>query len=298
MLDFKELQLSDREFMMEAFKASDYRGCEFTFANAFIWRNQYKTKFARVGDFCIMASESEGNFTYTLPAGSGDIKEAVAAAIQDSRERGTKFRMRGIFPEQAELLKELFPDTFEFSTNRDECDYIYTVEKLTSLSGKKLHGKRNHIARFKDNPNWAYEQLSEANMDDCLKMNAKWCEIYSCLDDESLKHEMCAVKEAFKFYYELGLVGGLIRRDGEVVAYSIGEPLNSDTFVVHIEKAFADIQGAYPIINQQFVINNCQGFEYVNREEDLGDEGLRKAKLSYAPAIILEKSVAALREDS
>ena len=129
-------------------------------------------------------------------------------------------------------------------------------------------------------------------------MNLKWCALYGCSDDEGLKKERCAVENAFAHFEAEGLLGGLLREEtgGPVIAYTMGRPLNSDTFIVHIEKAFHDIQGAYPLINQQFVEHNCQGFTYVNREDDTGAEGLRKAKLSYRPAILLDKYYATLRE--
>ena len=104
-----------------------------------------------------------------------------------------------------------------------------------------------------------------------------------------MQDEYDVVKGALIDYKRLGLVGGVLKKYGEVVAFEIGEPLNDDTFVVHFEKAYADVQGAYPMINKQFVLHECQGYKYVNREEDDGEEGLRKAKLSYHPDILLEK---------
>ena len=120
-------------------------------------------------------------------------------------------------------------------------------------------------------------------------MHKEWCKLYGCGKNPSLKEESCAVSDAFCYFEELGLSGGMLSAGGAVVAFSIGDRLNKDTFLVHIEKAFPDIQGAYPMINKQFVIHNCENYRYVNREEDLGEEGLRKAKLSYQPYEILQK---------
>ena len=231
--------------------------------------------------------------TYSLSFNTFIISPKSSLSI--SIEFGlSKFILRSMVKEQVDLLEELFPNRFEITTNRDETEYIYTVEKLSKLSGKKLHGKRNHIARFKDNANWSYEDISDDNFKECLEMNDEWCKLYDCIDDPSLNHELCAVKEAFGNYNELGLVGGLLRREGKVIAYTIGSRINEDTFNIHIEKAFANIQGAYPMINQQFVQHNCQEYVYVNREEDLGDEGLRKAKMSYYPDVLLDKYTARL----
>lgn len=292
MIEFKEVTLQDREWMNQCFKEADLKGCEYCFAGCFIWRNAYNTKVAFVDGFCCMISGKESAPIYTFPAGKGDLKAVIQTLWEDAKSRNVTFTIRALTEEQAKFINETFDDAFEITTNRGESDYIYTVEKLSNLSGKKLHGKRNHIARFKDNPNWSYEPITSENIEDCLIMNEKWRQKYNSGEEDGLDKELRAVKEAFEHFSELKLQGGLIRREGEVVAYSIGEPLSSDTFVVHIEKAFADIQGAYPIMNQQFVLNNCQDFTYVNREEDMGDEGLRKAKLSYYPDILLDKFTA------
>lgn len=295
MLNFKKIELEDKEWIDECLKQADYRGCEYSFGCNYIWRNIYHIMGCKVnGFYCTFAGE-EGSKYYNYPAGSGDMKEVISLLMEDAKERNIPFVLRGMTKEQVSTLEELFPDTFDFELKRDESDYIYAVDKMTSLAGKKLHGKRNHIARFKDCKDWEYVQINEDNIHECIEMNKKWCSHYDCHTKPGLKEEMCAVDQAIIHFKELGFVGGFIRREGEVVAYSIGEPLSSDTFVVHIEKAFHDIQGAYPIINQQFIEHNCQDFTYVNREEDTGNEGLRKAKLSYYPEIILDKYKATLK---
>lgn len=295
LLPFKDVELQDRAWIEERLKQSDFKSCDYSFANNFIWRKPNRIEWADVNGFYCLKSGAEGQIAYTYPAGSGDIKPVILALMEDAAERGMGFRLRGMNLETVKLMQTLFPDQFDYSNHRDYCDYIYSVERLTTLRGKKLHSKRNHIARFKDNPDWAYEDINAENINDCWDMNTEWCKIYKCYDDESLNHEACAVKQAFKYFFELGLRGGLLRLNGKVIAYTMGEPLSSDTYVMHIEKAFPEIQGAYPMINQQFLIHNCQDFIYVNREEDLGDEGLRKAKSSYYPDFLLEKYEATLK---
>ena len=298
MLNFKPITLEDRPWIEERLKAFQSRGCEYSFGNIFIWQKPNDIVFADVLGFYCLKSGTEDQVIYTYPAGSGDVKPVIEALIKDAEERGIPFRLRAVTEEKKEELERLFPQKFEFIDQRGESDYIYTTEKLSTLSGKKLHGKRNHIARFKDNPNWQYEDITRENLEECRQMSIAWCEVNDCFHgDTELKHEICAVKEAFQYYFELGLVGGALRLDGKIIAFTMGEPLNDDTFVVHIEKAFADIQGAYPMINQQFVLRNCQNFQYVNREEDMGDEGLRKAKMSYRPDILLTKYHAVLKEN-
>lgn len=295
MVTFKEIELSDREWINERLKKAQYKSCDFSFVNNYIWRIPNKITFADVNGFYCLKSKYNDGMVYTYPVGEGDIKPVIETLMQDAKDNGIQFILRGIPESQLSLLEDQFPGLFEINENRDESDYIYLTEKLTKLSGKKLHGKRNHIARFKDNPNWSYENITKDNIDECRKMNREWCSLYNCEEDPSLQLEACAVSSAFKHFFELNLIGGLLKLDGKVVAYTIGEPLTDDTFVVHIEKAFPGIQGAYPMINQQFVMNNCQDYMYVNREEDMGEEGLRKAKLSYYPEILYHKHCATLK---
>ena len=176
--------------------------------------------------------------------------------------------------------------------DRDEADYVYEREKLATLAGKKLHGKRNHINKFKSlYEDWTYESLNDENVEDCFQMALKWRNQNGCDEDHEKNAEMCVTLNSLRLYKELGMVGGIIRVAGKIVAFCIGEPVSEDTFVVHIEKAFPDIEGAYPMINQQFVLHECMEYQYVNREEDTGAEGLRKAKLSYRPVFLVEKGV-------
>lgn len=291
MVNFKSIELSDRDWINEQLKKSDFKSCDYSFANNFIWQKPYKVRYADINGFYCLRNA----YSYTYPAGSGDIKPVIEELINDSAERGDKFILRGITSESKTELERIFPDKFDFSLNRADSDYIYSAEKLITLSGRKLHGKRNHIARFKDKFDWVYEEITPENMGECRDMCREWYKIYSPEKDESINEEAMAVSAAFDNYASLALKGGLIRADGRVVAFTVGEPLSSDTFVMHIEKAYADIQGAYPIINQQFAEHNFEGFTYVNREEDMGDEGLRKAKSSYYPEIILDKYTAVLK---
>lgn len=289
MLKFKKIELEDRDWIEERLKASDFKSCEYAFANNFIWGEANEIEFADVNGFYCMKSRWENKEIYTFPAGKGDIKPVIEALMEDAKERGIQFQLRGMVKEAVEAMEAAFPGQYEYVMNRDECDYLYTYEKLSTLAGKKLHGKRNHINRFMDNPDWQYEDITPENIGECKQMSKEWCKLYSCKDDPDLRHEYCAVRTAFKHFFELKLDGGFIRKEGKIIAFTMGEPLSSDTYVVHIEKAFPEVQGAYPMINQQFVIHHGEGFQYINREEDLGEEGLRKAKLSYYPDILLEK---------
>lgn len=291
MIEFRDIKLDDKKWIDEMLQKKNYMSCEYCFGNHFIWKNAYSIQIATIDDFYVvslMDDEGDDGISFLYPVGIGDIKNIIIKLEEYCNEKQMPFRMHSAGEEDVKQLEVLFPGKFEFVADRDYSDYIYTVENLTNLAGKKLHGKRNHIARFKDN-DWSFEPINDENFSDCLAMNKEWCEINDCGRDQSLKDECCAITRSFKYFKELNFFGGLLRMGEKVVAYTLAERLNDDVVVVHMEKAFSDIQGAYPTINREFVANLCQSYKYVNREEDLGVEGLRKAKLSYQPAIILDK---------
>ena len=292
MISFREVTINDIEWIRECNSKSQIRGSEYAAGTLFLWSCAYNIKIAEVDGMCCIFNDFDTNKRYVYPFGEGDKKGVIEKLAGDARERGVRFALYGVTENSKVELEEMFPGRFEFGDRREDWDYIYSVEKLTTLSGRKLHGKRNHIARFKDNEDWQFEIISEENFEECLAMNRVWCDLYGPSKDETIDKEKCAVKKAFDNYRELGLMGGLLRLNGKVIAYTLGEQVTEDTFLIHFEKAFADIQGAYPMINQQFVLNCLQNYKFVNREEDMGDEGLRKAKLSYYPEILLEKFVA------
>ena len=297
-LEFKRPQLEDKELIEHYFRTYPSRSCERTFINVFLWARFYGVGYAVIEDTLVFQSKDEKKFTFTYPAGEKeDIKRAIEVLMEYSRENAVPFAMHNVTEEQAEQLEELFPGMFEMEYNRDIADYIYETEKLATLSGKKLHGKRNHINKFKAMyDDWSYEPITKENLEECFQMALKWRQQNGCEEDEEKNSEMCVTMNSLRLFKELGAVGGLLRVNGEIVAFTMGEPICEDTFVVHIEKAFADVEGAYPMINQQFVQHECMDYLYVNREEDTGAEGLRKAKLSYRPVFLIEKGIARIKQ--
>ena len=198
----------------------------------------------------------------------------------------------GLTNEEKEKIEVTFPDEYVFYPSRNSFDYIYRVSDLAGLSGKKYHSKRNHISFFKKTYNWSYEEMNSENLHECMAMNEKWFSLNVDKDPDGIDAERAVLNLCFDNFSKFAFVGGLLRVDGEVVAFTFGEKLNDNTFVTHFEKAFADIRGAYPMINNQFALNTLKEYEFVNREDDIGSEGLRKAKLSYYPEILLEKFTA------
>lgn len=299
MADFRKIEISDKEWVDEILKRAACESLENNFTTAYIWRKIYDLKISPLcgGDFfSTMTNKTE--ISFLPPSGSGDIKAAFEEIFDYCKKEGISPRFYSVTEKNREEMEKLFPDMFDFSQVRSAADYVYEAEKLKTLSGKKLAAKRNHINRFcENNPDWKYEEITRENIDEAYKMNEEWCAAVGCGEDRSLMEECCAVREAFAHFFELGLSGGLIRANGKVVAYSMGDRQSADTFLVHIEKAFPTVQGAYPIINREFVRHNCEGYTFVNREDDAGDEGLRRAKLSYRPAFLVTKYKAEMKND-
>lgn len=291
-LEFHEITLADKAWMDALFAQDDRNACEYTFANNFIWRGIYQVEVAQTDGCGVIRFMEGGVHQYSYPIGAGDKKAVIEKLLFLCHKENQKLIMSPLSERDKKELAEWFPGRFLIWGDRDDYDYIYSREKLTTLAGKKLHGKRNHIARFKDGDDWSYEPMTADNMEECRTMTYTWIRMRSEKWNEEMEQEISVLHEAFDHREELGLVGGVLRKKGEIVAFTMGEPLNSDTFVVHFEKAYPEMQGAYPMINQQFVTHACQEFTYINREEDTGDPGLRKAKLSYYPEILLKKYVA------
>lgn len=291
-LKFHEITLEDRKWMKERFAEDSRNACEYTFANNYIWRKTYDVHVAELYGCAVIRFRSGEDYIYSYPAGAGDKKAAVLELRRICRRENSKLLLSPLCESDQKQLAGWFPGEFLIFGNRDNYDYIYSREKLSTLAGKKLHGKRNHIARFKDGDDWSYEPMNEENLEECRQMTYSWIRMRSEKWNEEMEEEVMVLHEGFDHMKELGLVGGVLRKGGEMVAFSMGEPLNPETFVVHFEKAYPDMQGAYPMINQQFVLHECQDYTYINREEDTGDPGLRKAKLSYYPEILLKKYVA------
>ena len=292
-IPYKKITLADRGWMQEKLRESGLRGSEYCFPNQFLWGNLIGMKAAEVEGCLCTAYRAQGQTAFhDFPTGAGDIGAAINAVLEDDRQQGKQTVFRGIPENERNWMEITFPAMFSYEEKRDEWDYLYNVEELAALQGRRFHGKRNHIARFRDQGNWEYSPLDETRLEACARMYESWFKQNADRLDASAVKEKAVVKGCLSYFNELELQGGVLSREGGVVGFCIGSVLTQDTFIVHIEKAYTDIQGAYPMLNQQFVLHNMEGFRYVNREDDLGLEGLRRAKLSYHPEILLKKYMA------
>lgn len=288
MIDFHKVELSDITWIKKRLSAKKEIGCEYSFGNIFSYDKKVNVSVADVEDCLVIRTNYAGAISYLYPIGQGDEKKALEEIEKDAIERNIKCSVVAMNTNDKDVFTQVFGNKYAVYEARDTFDYIYNSEDLINLRGKKYQPKRNHISFFKKNYNWTYETITKENIPECIEMSRQWLE-NSTQNLDDLQSELKIISFVFEHYFELGYVGGLIRVDGKVVAYTMGESLNEETFCVHFEKAFSDIRGAYPIINQQFVENELSSYKYINREDDVGLENLRKAKCSYHPAFLFEK---------
>lgn len=294
-MEFKPVVAEDKDIIEKYMKQVDSRSCDFSFASVYLWRGFYHMEYALCEGMIVFRSNEE-QMSFSFPLGEGDPKPVIEEVLAYCKERKIRPVFHSISRGMEEYLQEHFPGQFDIEFDRDVADYIYETQALIELKGRKYHGKKNHINKFNKMYDWSYEEITPDNTEECLEMLARWKQ-QNCTPENLEKHaEICVSEASLKEREFLGLKGGLIRVNGDVAAFAVGEKIAPDTFCVHIEKAFADIQGAYSVINQQFLIHEAEDCTYVNREDDVGDPGLRKAKLSYHPAFLEEKGIAVYKE--
>lgn len=298
MIQFKDIELSDREAITSITMKSTRRNCDLSFSNLCSWRFLYNTQFAIKDGFLFFKFWANNELAYMMPVGEGDLKAAIIELIHDSNREKQPFRMLGVCQNMRKDLEDILPNKFAFTTSNNYADYIYLRDDLATLKGKKFQSKRNHINKFKKlYPNYEYAAITTDNISECLRLEEEWCKVNDCREFEGTGNERKALTYALNHFNEIGLIGGLIRVDGKIVAFSFGMPINVDTFGTHVEKADTTIEGAYTIINQEFARHIPEQYIYINREEDLGIPGLRKAKQSYNPVMLLKKSMVNLIEE-
>jgi hypothetical protein len=294
-LDFKDVTTGDKELISSYTMPSSRRNCDLSFSNICSWRFLYDTKFTVADGFLLIKIWIEGKPVYMMPVGIGDLSKVIRRLELDAKQEGEKLRLLGVCENQTEELEHYFNGRFLLTANRDYFDYIYLRTDLATLAGKKLQSKRNHVNKFRRlYPDYEYAPLTKELIPECIQLEIEWCQVHNCEQEEGTGTERRAIWYALEHFEALGLSGGLLRVNGQIVAFTFGMPINHNTFGVHVEKADTRIEGAYAMINQEFAMHIPEQYIYVNREEDLGVEGLRRAKLSYQPDTLLEKFEAQL----
>ncbi len=275
------------------------RGCEYSFANLTLWGRQ---NIAFLHGCVAVFSHFYGRSVYPYPIGRGDKKAVLEAILHDAKARGIPCRITGMNDADREELEALFPGRFTFRTDRDGYDYVYAIDDLADLKGRKFQKKRNHVNRFKsEHPGYQVVPLTKCNMAQARHMINEWYRIRMKEDPEgNYLLENIALSRACDKFTDLGMEGILLMDGGEVLAVTMGSRMGEDTFDIHFEKAREDVEGAYAAVNQEFARYLRQKYPhiaYLDREDDMGLEGLRKAKLSYNPHHMRIKHWAYLNED-
>ncbi len=304
MIDWRDITLEDKARIEEKICASGCHGADYGFANLYIWRKAYRPKIAFCDDRLLVGMPQWKVYAY--PKGGGEIRNSIELLLEEAHSKGDKLRIRGLTDKTLEEFLPLYGDRFEIVEDRDNADYIYTSEKLCNLPGRHLSSKRNHIKHFERNGEWEFHKISAdscgmftsceggscGKLSSIAEAKAFVDEFYKEKDDPDLADEAGAIEEMFEHYKTLGFLGGLLFQNGEPVAFTAGTKLDNEVFDTHFEKALPGVEGAYTMVNREFArLVRAEFPEIVafNREEDMGIEGLRKAKLSYHPDILLMK---------
>ncbi len=286
MMNFRSIEVNDKELYNEFRGGKDICGCEMSFANLFLWGDQ--KLFADKDALFFLSTFSHSFYPFPFIKENGSIKSAIEKIIDDASKRGIECVVSSLSQKDKDSLENLFPNRFTFITNDGWYDYVYSIEDLANLSGKKYHKKRNHLAQFKKAcPEYKVETISKDNLFKVKEMVIEWYrERLSVNPDADFKYEKDFFDRALANFFELSVEGIVISCNQKVIAVTFGTFMGEDTIDVHFEKAFADVPGAYVAINNEFAKHIKAKYpqvKYLDREEDMGLEGLRKAKESYYP---------------
>ena len=299
MIAFQRLDPQQKDELLHLFSQTGRVSCEYSFVNLFLWGRQHG---AILDGYLCFFSHFRGKSIYLFPVGTGPLKPVIDALRSDASQRGIPLRLYGLSPEDCRTMESLYPGLCHFRSDRDGADYLYTIDHLADLKGRNYQQKRNHINRFLDAcPNWRTEEIRRENQAQCLELARKWYLAHREQDPENDDQlEQLALERAFRHYDDLGLMGLILYSDETPVAFTVGSFLTDTVVDVHFEKAESEIPGAYTMINREFaryIRSRFPQVTHLDREDDMGLPGLRKAKLSYHPDILVEKYRCVLLEE-
>ena len=298
MINFQRVRPQDRAAYEAVLSAASPRGCEYAFANLCFWGRQ---EIAFIHGCVAIFAHFEGRSVYGYPIGPGDRRAVLQEMLADARERGIPCRIGSLTNEDREELQAWFPEEFHLVSDRDGQDYVYDINDLADLKGRKFQRKRNHVNRFRAiHPDYEAVPLTPDNLDLARELVSSWYQHREETAGGDYLLEKAAIDRAFRHYEALELQGLLLKIQGETVAMTIGSFMTPDTVDVHFEKAREDIDGAYAAINSEFARYLREKYpqvRFLDREDDMGLEGLRKAKTSYNPHHMVEKHRAYFKEE-
>lgn len=293
MIEFKPISIEDKEDIVSYILPSDAQDCDLSFANLCSWHFLTDSSYAIIHDqLVIRFITPKGTHEYFMPFGSGSLIPVIEELEQWAQDNQEVLCLKGISPQIQDILEQVYPTTFDYTSDRDYFDYIYNRKDLVELKGKNYQPKRNHFNKFKKEYQFSYEPLTTQFIPECLQFESEWSLKHGYIENENIRNERRALTYALHHFNELELSGGVIHDNGKIVAFTFGAPINHNTFGVQYEKADITVDGIYSAINQMFASQLPDQYLYLNREEDLGIPGLRQAKQSYHPVTLLEKTKA------
>lgn len=298
MISFSRLQLAQKAQYEDILFACGSRSCEYSFANLYLWGRQEAAFFPEGIAFF---SHFYGKSVYPYPIGTGNRRAILEAVLEDAKSRGIPCRITSMTQAETEELESWFPGRFLFRPDRDGFDYVYAIDDLADLKGRKFQKKRNHVHKFQaSHPGCLSVPLEKENLPQAQEMVAQWFRQRLAEDPHGdYLLEQIALSRAFRHFEALGMEGLMLVENGQVLAVTLASRLSENTMDVHFEKAREDVDGAYAAVNCEFArylrLKHPE-LAFLNREDDLGLPGLRQAKLSYQPHHMEEKYNAYLAE--
>lgn len=285
-MEWKVLEVQDKK-IIDKYTKERFNTCDYNFTNQILWSIGEKTRYKIKEDILYLKGIYEEEEYYYMPIPKNEEietisrwKEGIKNIIQNEKKKII------LVPE---YWKNILEDEFYLEERRESFDYIYSSEDLGTLKGRKYSKKKNRINNFKKLYNYTYEKINEKNVNEVIEFQKNWCKNRECYLSAVLNNENLGIINLLNNFKELEFIGAILRVEGEIIAYSLGEILNSEYGVIHIEKGLNEYIGSYQLINHLFAQNEFSNCKYINREDDFGDEGLREAKKSYHPIFLLKK---------
>lgn len=289
-MTFKLISIDDKPILDKFLKPYNFLTCEYSFTNLYLWRKGCEIQYTIYKDTLILKKSGFDAYDYFMqPVGykKENLKEIVEVLLKYKEENEMEYLFKDAETSFIEELKELFPERFLIEEDRDNFDYIYESKDLISLSGKKYHGQKGHYNNFIKNNNYRISDIGEHIQCECIKASREWCNRNFCKG--YLLFELKGIEDIIRNSDKLDIDCMAVYVNDKVAAFTIGEKVNDEMAIIHVEKADADIKGLYTFINKTFIERYYSHVKYINREQDLGIEGLRKVKESYRPVILQKK---------
>lgn len=284
-MEWKNLEIQDKEIIDEYSKGR-FNTCDYNFSNQILWSIGEKTQYKIDKDILFIKGIYDGEEYYYMP---------IPKTESDNNLENWKKAIKEIILEKKRVIlvpeywKNLLEEEFILEERRESFDYIYNSQDLGTLKGRKYSKKKNRINNFNKLYDYTYEKITSENIEEVIKFQEGWCQTRECYSIPVLYNENLGIMNILHNFDKLDIIGAVIKIDGNIIAYSLGEILNDEYAVIHIEKGLNNYNGSYQMINYLFAQNEFAKCKYINREDDFGDEGLREAKESYHPAFLLKK---------